>query len=117
VIDSNFRERFPECPINEVGPSITDDYSWDSIPWEDDFMKHPLRVQSVGGLTRKSFYPLGDIVDCYQDVLTVFRVREWSHEIDTPDIKYVALEVQSQVHCIPCIDIPMLLTSVVASKK
>jgi hypothetical protein len=56
--------------------SITDDYSWDSIPWEDDFMKYPLRVHSVGGSTRKSFYPLGDIVDCYHDVLAPFRVRD-----------------------------------------
>jgi hypothetical protein len=44
-------------------------------------------------LTRKSFYPLGDIVDCYEGVLAAFRVREWSHEIDTLDIKDVDLEV------------------------
>jgi hypothetical protein len=44
MINSNFRESFLECLINEVRPSITDDYLWDSIPWEDDFMKHPLRV-------------------------------------------------------------------------
>jgi hypothetical protein len=56
-------------------------------------MKYPLRVHSVGGSTRKSFYPLGDIVDCYHDVLAPFRVREWSNEIDTPDIKVVDLEV------------------------
>jgi hypothetical protein len=56
-------------------------------------MKYPLRVHSVGGSTRKSFYPLGDIVDCYHDVLAPFRVREWSNEIDTPDIKDVDLEV------------------------
>jgi hypothetical protein len=76
VINSNVHKSFLECPINEVWPSITDDYSWDSIPWEDDFMKHPLRVYSVDGSTRKSFYPLGDIVDCYQDVLATFRVRD-----------------------------------------
>jgi hypothetical protein len=80
-------------------------------------MKHPLRVHSVDGSTRKSFYPLGDIVDCYQDVLAAFRVREWSHEIDTPDIKGVDLEVQSQQHCIPYIDISRLLTSAAASNK
>jgi hypothetical protein len=80
-------------------------------------MKHPLRVHSVGGSTRKSFYPLGDIVDCYQDVLAAFRVREWSHEIDTPDIKDVDREDRSQRHCIPCIDIPMLLTSAAVSNK
>jgi hypothetical protein len=33
-------------------------------------MKHPLRVHSIGGSIRKSVYALGDIVDCYQDVLT-----------------------------------------------
>jgi hypothetical protein len=117
VINSNFHESFLECPINEVWPSITDDYSWESIPWEDDFVKHPLWVHSVGGSTRKSFYLLGDIVDCYQNVLVSIRVREWSHEIDTPDIKDVDLEVWSQQHCIPCIDIPMLLTSATASNK
>jgi hypothetical protein len=53
-------------------------------------------VHSVGGSTSKSFYPLGEIVDYYKDVLTAFRVREWSHEIDTPDIKNVDLEVRSQ---------------------
>jgi hypothetical protein len=42
VINSNFRESFSECPINEVRSSITDDYSWNSIPREDDFMEHPL---------------------------------------------------------------------------
>jgi hypothetical protein len=42
VINSNFRESFLECPINEVRPSITDDYPWDSIPFEDDFKKPPL---------------------------------------------------------------------------
>jgi hypothetical protein len=56
-------------------------------------MKYPLRVHSVGDSTRKSFYPLGDIVNCYQYVLATFRVRDWSHEIDTPDIKDVDLEV------------------------
>jgi hypothetical protein len=56
-------------------------------------MKHPLQVNSIGSSTRKSFYPLEDIVDCYQDVLTAFRVRECSHEIDTPDIKDADLEV------------------------
>jgi hypothetical protein len=96
VINSNFHKSFPECMIIKVRPSITDDYSWDSILWEDDFMKHPLRVHSVGGSTRKSFYPLRDIVDCYQDVLAAFRVRKWFHEIDTPDIKDVDLEVRSQ---------------------
>jgi hypothetical protein len=39
------------------------------------------------------YYPIGEIVNCYQDVLTAFRVREWSLEIDTPDIKDVNLEV------------------------
>jgi hypothetical protein len=80
-------------------------------------MKHALRVHSVGDSKRKSFYPPGDIVDCYQDVVAAFKVREWSHEIDTPDIKDVDLEVPSQWHCIPCIDIPMLLTSAAASNK
>jgi hypothetical protein len=45
-------------------------------------MKYSLRVHSVDGSIGKSFYPLGDIVDYYQDVLATFRVREWSHEID-----------------------------------
>jgi hypothetical protein len=80
-------------------------------------MKHPLQVHSVGGSKRKSLYPLGGIVNCYQDVLTAFRVREWSHEIDTPDIKDVDLEVRSQGHYIPYIEIPMLLTSAAASNK
>jgi hypothetical protein len=56
-------------------------------------MKHILQVHSNGSSTRKRFYLLGDIIDCYQDVLVAFRVREWSHEIDTPDIKDVDLEV------------------------
>jgi hypothetical protein len=38
AINSNFCESFPECLINEVRSSITDDYSWDSVPREDDFM-------------------------------------------------------------------------------
>jgi hypothetical protein len=59
-------------------------------------MKHPIRVHSIGGLTRKSFYLVGDIVDHYHDVVASFRVREWSHEIDTPDIKDVNLKVRSQ---------------------
>jgi hypothetical protein len=80
-------------------------------------MKHPLQVHSIGGSTRKSFYPLGDIVDCYQDVLAAFKVREWSNEIDTPDIKDVDLDVRSQWHCIPCIDIPMLLAFAAALYK
>jgi hypothetical protein len=74
-------------------------------------------VHSIGGSTRKSFYPLGDIVDSYQGVLIALRVREWYHEIDTLYIKDVDLEVQSQWHCIPCIDIPMLLTSAAAPNK
>jgi hypothetical protein len=80
-------------------------------------MKHPLRVHSIGGSTRKTLYPLGDIVDCYQDVLIAFRVREWSHEIDSLDIKDANLDVRSQLHYIPCIDIPMLLTFAAASNK
>jgi hypothetical protein len=57
VINSNFRESFLECLINEVWPSITNDYSWDSVPQEDDFMEHPLRVHNIDSSTRKSFYP------------------------------------------------------------
>jgi hypothetical protein len=68
VINSNFRESFPECLINEVSSSITDDYSWDSVPREDDFMEHPLRVYSIGSPIRKSFYPFRDIVNSKQDV-------------------------------------------------
>jgi hypothetical protein len=49
-------------------------------------------VHSIGSSIRKSFYPLGDTVDCYEDVLAAFRVKEWFHEIDTPDIKGVDLE-------------------------
>jgi hypothetical protein len=80
-------------------------------------MKHPLRVHSIGGSTRKSFYPLGDIVDCYQDVLAAFRIREWSHAIDTLDINDVDLEVSSQWHYIPFTDISMLLTFAAVSNK
>jgi hypothetical protein len=72
VINSNFCESFQECPINEVLSSITDDHSWASVPQEDDFMEHPLRVHSIGSPTRKSFYPFGDIVDGNQDVFTNF---------------------------------------------
>jgi hypothetical protein len=117
VINSNFCESFLECLINEVWFSITADYSWDSVPREDDFMEHPLRVHSIGSLTRNNFYPFRDVVDDNQDVFAAFLVRERSYEINSPDIEDTNLEIQSQWHCMPCIDISVPLTPVASSNK
>jgi hypothetical protein len=78
-----------------VWDSITDDYSWDSVPQEDDFMEHLLWVHGIGSPTRKSFYQFRDIVDGNQDVLIAFWVREWPHEINSPDIEDINLEIQN----------------------
>jgi hypothetical protein len=117
VINSNFWESFLECPINEVWSSITDDYSWDFVPWQDDFMEHPLRVHSIGSPTRKSFHPFRDVVHSNQEVFATFWFREWPHEINSLDIEDTNLKIQSYWHCIPYIDISVPLTSVVASNK
>jgi hypothetical protein len=117
VINSNFWESYPECSINEVWSSITGDYSWDSIPREDDLVEQLLWVHSIGSPTRKSFYPFRDIVNGNQDVLATFWVREWPHEINSLDIEDINLEIQSQWHCFPCIDISMPLTLAATSNK
>jgi hypothetical protein len=60
-----------------------------------DFMEHPLRVHSIDSPTRKSFYPFRDIVDGNQDIFTAFWVREWPHEINSPNIEDINLEIWS----------------------
>jgi hypothetical protein len=54
--------------------------------------------------------PLGDIVDCHQDVLTVPRLWKWSHVGNTPEIKEFDLEVVVEWYGISRIDIPVPLT-------
>jgi hypothetical protein len=53
VINTIFQESFSECLINEVWSSITDDYSWDIVHREDDFMEHLLWVHGIDSPTRE----------------------------------------------------------------
>ncbi len=69
-------------------------------PWEDDFCEHLLGMPRIRGATRHSLNPFGDIVDCHQNVLAVAGLRERSHEVYTPNIEYLNLQVVCDGHCI-----------------
>jgi hypothetical protein len=73
--------------VAEVLTSITNDGSGSTESAEDvglDEFYHNLVIIGLGG---HSFYPLGDIIHSYQNILIHKRWWEGSHEIDTPDIK------------------------------
>jgi hypothetical protein len=106
----------PECLINEVWSYIADDYSWDSIPQEDDFMEHLLWVHSISSRARKSFHPFRDVVDGNQDVFAAFWVRNGPMK-SIPQTSKISIWRFKLVHCIPCIIVSVPLTLDVASNK
>jgi hypothetical protein len=87
-----------EKPVAEVLASVTDDGSGSTKSTEDvglnEFHYH-LVVIGLGG---HSFYPFGDIVYPYQNVLIPERWWKGAHKIDTPDIKNFNYEDGVQWH-------------------
>jgi hypothetical protein len=72
-----------EEPIIEVLTSVTDDGSGGTEFAEDvglDEFYHNLVIIGLGG---HDFYPFGDIIHSYQDILIPKRQWEGSNEIDT----------------------------------
>ena len=52
----------------------------------------------VIGLSWHSFNPLRDVININQNELVAEGVREWSHEVDTPNIKNFNFQDRVQGH-------------------
>jgi hypothetical protein len=81
-----------------VLPSVTDDGSRSTESTEDvglDEFYHNLVIIGLGG---HNFYPLGDIIHSYQNILIPKRWWEGFHDIDTLDIKNFNYEDGIQWH-------------------
>jgi hypothetical protein len=82
----------------EVLTSVIDDGSGSIESAKDvglDEFYHNLVIIGLGG---HSFYPLGDIIHSYQNILIPKRQWKGSHEIDTLDIKNFNYEDLVQWH-------------------
>jgi hypothetical protein len=98
VCNGVLEEQGFEEPIAKVLTSVTDDGSGSTESAKDvglDEFYHNLVIIGLGG---HSFYPLGDIIYFYQDILIPKKQWEGSHEIDTPDIKNFNYEDGVQWH-------------------
>jgi hypothetical protein len=58
-----------------------------------------------------------DTVHSHQDVFDIFRLWEWSHEVDGPYIEQLHLEVVHEWHYISSINVSMFLASNASSDK
>src|SRR6185312_1579302 len=81
------------------------------------FLEHFFGVLGIVRSAGKCFDPHGYIVHCYQNVFSISRLWEWSHEVYPPDIKQLHLEVVHERHCIPYVDASMFLASSTSSDK
>jgi hypothetical protein len=96
-----FEEQGFDEPVAEVLTSVTDDGSGSTKSVEDvglDEFYHNLVILGLGG---HSFYPFGDIIYPYQNVLIPKRWWKGAHEIDTPDIKNFDNKDGVQWHHVP----------------
>jgi hypothetical protein len=76
-----------EKPIAKVLTSITNDGPGSTKSAKDVGLDEFYNNLVIIGLGGHGFYPFGDIIHPYQDILIPNRRWEGSHEIDTPDIK------------------------------
>ena len=96
--------------VSEVSASITNHPSWNFESWKYCLFKHLLGVLSISYSAWHGFNPLGDIINCHQDVLIAFWLWKQAHVVDSPNIEELYLEVVGEWHGISWIDIPMRLT-------
>src|SRR5664279_3011320 len=94
-------EKMVELAVDEVLATITDDGSRNSKAREDDVSEQSFHCIGVRILARHCFHPLGNIVNCHQDVLVPTRRWKRSHEVNAPDIKDVYLKNGVEGHLIP----------------
>jgi hypothetical protein len=82
-----FEEQGFDEPLAEVLTSITDDGLGSTESAEDVGLDEFYDNLVIIGLVGHDFYPFGDIIYPYQNVLIPKRWWKGAHEIDTPDIK------------------------------
>ena len=117
VADPMLQQVLSESLINEVRSSITYHHPWYSKPWKYYFFKHLDRALVIRSSTWQGLNPLGNIINCHQDVLIIAGFWKWSHEINSPDIEELDLEIGCQGHGIFCVDVAVLLTCSTSSDK
>jgi hypothetical protein len=81
------------------------------------FMEYSSCMFGISSSTWHCFYPLGYVVDGEQDVLIVLGHLEWSHEVNTPHIKYFYLKIVVEGHCIASYDVPLKLALLTPSNE
>ena len=87
MIDRIFPHQSFKNSITEMRSIITNYRSGGAKLGEDVFFEKYDNHFVVIGLCRHSFYPFRDIVYSNQNELVAEGIREWSHEVDTPNIK------------------------------
>ena len=110
VMDPMFWQVVVKIFVSDVGASITNHHPWNSESQKYCLFKHLFGVLSISSSTWHGFNPLGDIVNCHQDIFIVLWLWKQNHVIDTLDIEKLNLEVGGEWHGISLIDIPVPLT-------
>ena len=87
MIDGIFPHQSFKNSIVEMRPIITNYHSGGVKSGEDVFFEKFENHFVVIGLSWHSFYPFRDVIYSNQNELVAEGIREWSHEVDTPNIK------------------------------
>ena len=98
MIDGIFSHHSFKNSIAEMRSIITNYSSGGAKLGEDIFFEKFDNHFVVIDLCRHSFYPFRDIVHSNQDELVAEGIWEWSHEVDTPNIKNFNFKNRIQGH-------------------
>jgi len=98
MIDGIFSHQSFKNSIAEMRSIITNYRSRGAKSGEDVFFEKFDNHFVVIGLCWHSFYPFRDVIDSNQNELVAEGIREWSHEVDTPNIKNFNFQDRVQGH-------------------
>lgn len=85
MCDTIFKHNFSNLVITEMGPTITYNSTRCTKSGKETFEK--FNNSGVIGGERLRFNPFRQVIEGHEYILISSRWWEWSHEIDTPDVK------------------------------
>ena len=109
--DGKFLHELLKESIVEMLPPITDNGMWCPKTCKHIFIQKLKDDYMIICFASNGLHPLGNIVNNHKDVEVPIRVREWSHEVDAPNIKKLHNQDQVQRHHIPSSNTPNFLAS------
>ena len=111
------RQVLLEALVDEVRTSVTYHYPWNSESWKNYFFKHLFWMYTVSIPAWHGINPLGDIIQCHQDIFILLWRQKWPHIVNPADTKELYLGIADEWHGIPWIDITMSLARATSPNK